>query len=128
MHNIRSLVKGPDRSQLMMHPTDAARAGLTDGALVQIRSRTGTVQARLAVTEDMMAGVVSLPHGFGHAAAASTLQVAGALAGQSSNVLTDELLVEPVIGTSILNGVPVAVEAVTGEGKASAAGKEVLSG
>jgi hypothetical protein len=61
-----------------------------------------------------MPGVVSLPHGFGHGAAAATLRVAGALAGPNVNALTDDLLVEPLVGTAILNGVPVAVETATG--------------
>ena len=57
-----------------------------------------------------MRGVVSLPHGFGHGPAAGTLRVAGALEGPSANALTDDLLVEPIVGASILNGVPVTVE------------------
>jgi anaerobic selenocysteine-containing dehydrogenase len=109
MHNLTSLTKGPSRSQLMMHPEDAARLGLAHGERVEIRSRVGAVQAALAVTPDVMAGVVSLPHGFGHGEAAGTLRVAGALEGPSVNDLTDELFVEPVVGASILNGLPVTV-------------------
>ena len=110
MHNLRSLTKGPDRSSLLMHPADGARLGLADGGLVRVRSRAGELTARLTLTDDVMRGVVSLPHGFGHAAARATLRVAGALEGESANRLTDELFVEPVIGTSVLNGVPVTVE------------------
>jgi anaerobic selenocysteine-containing dehydrogenase len=109
MHNVRSLVKGPDRAQLFMHPDDAARIGVADGDRVRVKSRVGEVEARLAVTGDIMPGVVSLPHGFGHAPAAATLRVAGALAGPNVNALTDEELVEPLLGTSILNGFPVRV-------------------
>jgi anaerobic selenocysteine-containing dehydrogenase len=111
MHNARSLVKGPDRAQLLMHPDDAARLGLANGARVRVKSRTGAIVAPLAITDDVMPGVVSLPHGFGHAAAATTLRVAGTLAGPSANAITDEQLVEPVLGTSILNGIPVEVSA-----------------
>jgi anaerobic selenocysteine-containing dehydrogenase len=109
MHNVRSLVKGPDRAQLLMHPADAARLGLAQGARVRVRSRAGEVSATLALTEDMRPGVVSLPHGFGHAAAADTLRVAGALAGPNVNVLTDPETVEPLVGASILSGVVVSV-------------------
>jgi anaerobic selenocysteine-containing dehydrogenase len=77
---------------------------------VQVRSRAGEVTTRLTVTGDVMPGVVSLPHGYGHGAAADSLRVAGKLAGPNANALTDELLVEPVTGTAILNGVPVTVE------------------
>jgi anaerobic selenocysteine-containing dehydrogenase len=110
MHNVRSLVKGPDRAQLLMHPTDAERLGLATGASVRVRSRVGAVTTIVAVTDDVMPGVVSLPHGYGHRAAASTMRVAGELPGPSANVLTDELFVEPIVGTSVLNGVPVTVE------------------
>jgi anaerobic selenocysteine-containing dehydrogenase len=95
-----------------MHPLDAAERGLADRARVRVQSRTGTVEADLETTDSMLRGVVSLPHGFGHAAAAHTLRVAGRLPAPNVNTLTDELLVEPVLGTSILNGVPVTVTPV----------------
>ncbi|HVK71505.1 MAG TPA: molybdopterin dinucleotide binding domain-containing protein, partial [Polyangium sp.] len=110
MHNVPSLVKGPDRSMLLVHPTDAARLGLTSGARVRVRSRVGEVVVAMAVTEDMMPGVVSLPHGHGHAAAADTMRVAAGVPGANANAITDDLHVEPLTGTAILNGVPVTVE------------------
>jgi anaerobic selenocysteine-containing dehydrogenase len=109
LHNVPSLVKGPDRTRLHMNPADAAARGLVDGAAVRVTSRTGSVEVRLAVTADVMPGVVSLPHGFGQSVTAAMLRVAGALAAPSANALTDEALVEPIVGTSILNGVPVEV-------------------
>ena len=110
MHNVRSLAKGPDRARLMVHPTDASRLSLVDGKRARIKSRVGEVSVVVAVTDEVMPGVVSLPHGFGHQAAGTTLRIAGGLAGTSANVLTDEELIEPIIGTSILNGVPVTIE------------------
>ncbi|MDI1431053.1 molybdopterin-dependent oxidoreductase [Polyangium sorediatum] len=111
MHNVPSLVKGPDRSMLLVHPTDAARLGLTSGTRVRVRSRVGEVVVAMAVTEDVMPGVVSLPHGHGHAAAADTMRVAASVPGANANAITDDLHVEPLTGTAILNGVPVTVEA-----------------
>jgi anaerobic selenocysteine-containing dehydrogenase len=64
---------------------------------------------RLEVTPDVRPGVVSLPHGFGHAAARDTLRVAGAVAGANMNAVTDDALVEPLTGTAVLSGVPVSV-------------------
>jgi anaerobic selenocysteine-containing dehydrogenase len=113
LHNVRSLAKGPDRARLMIHPLDAARLSLVNGGSARIESRAGEVTVHVEITDEVMPGVVSLPHGFGHQAAAGTLRVAGALAGVSANTLTDEMHVEPVIGTSILNGVPVKVTAAT---------------
>jgi anaerobic selenocysteine-containing dehydrogenase len=109
MHNLRSLVKGPDRATLQMHPTDAKAAGLEHGGLVQVSSRGGEVTARLEVTDEVMPSVVSLPHGFGHAAAADTLRIAGAVPGPNANAVTDERLVDPLTATAVLNGVPVRV-------------------
>ncbi len=110
MHNLRSLAKGPDRARLIVHPADAARLGVTDGARVRVASRAGAVEAIAKVSDEVMPGVVSLPHGFGHGEAAATLRTAGALPGPSMNALTDERVVEPLTGTSILSGVPVTVE------------------
>jgi anaerobic selenocysteine-containing dehydrogenase len=107
LHNLPSMTKGPDRSHLWMHGADATARELHDGDLVIARSRTGAVEVSLRVCDDLMPGVVSLPHGFGHRAA--LLRVASALPGGNVNALTDELLIEPLIGTSILNGVPVEV-------------------
>ena len=109
MHNAPSLVKGPDRAQLLMHPEDAAARGLQEGAGARVASRVGAVTATVKLTGDIMRGVVSLPHGYGHGDAKDTLRVAGALPGANVNAVTDDALVEPLLGTAILNGVPVEV-------------------
>jgi anaerobic selenocysteine-containing dehydrogenase len=111
MHNIRSLVKGPDRATLQMHPDDAGRLGLAAGARVRVKSGAGEVTARLEPTPDVMPGIVSLPHGFGHAEAADGMQIAGAVAGPNANVVMDTQRLEPLTGSSILTGVAVTVEA-----------------
>lgn len=105
MHNLPMLVKGPPRCTLHVHPDDAARYGLTDGEAAELRSRTGSVQAEVEVTDEVMPGVVSLPHGWGHGA--GSMAVAAAHAGTNSNVLTDERLVDAVSGNAVLNGIPV---------------------
>lgn len=109
MHNAPTLARGRDRATLLIHPEDARRLGVTEGALCRVRSRVGEVSAPAELSEDILQGVVSLPHGFGHQAAAATLRVAGALPGPNVNALTDEALVEPLLGTAILNGVPVRI-------------------
>ncbi len=111
MHNARSLVKGPDRATLLVHVDDARRLKLTSGQTVRVTSRVGSVTAKLATTEDIMPGVVSLPHGYGHATVKDTMRIAGATPGPNVNALTDDLYVEPVLGTAVLNGVPVSIEA-----------------
>jgi anaerobic selenocysteine-containing dehydrogenase len=107
MHNLPMLVKGKSRCTLHVHPEDASRYGLTDGEPAQLRSRTGTVRAEVEVTDEVMPGVVSLPHGWGHDAAQARMSVAAAHPGTNSNVLADELLIDVVSGNAVLNGIPV---------------------
>lgn len=111
MHNFQRLVKGKPRHQLLMHPHDLQQRQLHDGQRVRIRSRTGEVEVQVQACDDMMPGVVSLPHGFGHTRQGVQMQVAQAHAGVSANDLTDERLRDAVSGNAALNGVPVQVSA-----------------
>jgi anaerobic selenocysteine-containing dehydrogenase len=111
MHNSERLVKGKPRHQLLMHPHDLAARGIADGALVRVRSRVGEVLVEVQASEAMMPGVVSLPHGWGHAREGVRLSVARNHAGVSINDLTDDRFLDEVSGNAALNGVPVEVEA-----------------
>jgi len=111
MHNFHRLVKGKPRHQLLMHPQDLQQRQLEDGQRVRIRSRTGSLEVEVQACEDMMPGVVSLPHGFGHGRQGVHMQIAQAQPGVSANDLTDECLRDAVSGNAALNGVPVQVEA-----------------
>lgn len=112
MHNVEVLVKGKPRCTLQVHPDDAAERGLVDGGQAEVRSRVGAVVAPVEVTDAVMAGVVSLPHGWGHDLDGARLSVAAEHAGVNSNVLADTDLFDPVSGTAVLNGIPVEVVAV----------------
>lgn len=112
MHNSARLVKGRPRHQLLMNPADLAERSLADGDTVRVSSATGSVEVEVMATDDLMPGVVSLPHGFGHGRPGVRLSVASGVAGVSVNDVTDPGLVDPVAGTAALNGVPVTVEAV----------------
>ena len=109
MHNLPKLVSGPLRCTAHVHPDDAARLGVTDGALVRVTSRVGEIALPAEVTDDVMPGVVSIPHGWGHDVDGVELRVAREHAGSNSNVLADEDLVEPLSGTAVLNGIPVSL-------------------
>ena len=100
MHNSARLMKGKDRCTLLMHPTDAARMKLVDDQKVEIESRVGKVIAPLEITDDMMPGVVSLPHGFGHGRPGVKLRVAQEHPGVSINDLTDDALVDTMSGNA----------------------------
>lgn len=107
MHNVPALVAGRDRCVLFVHPQDAARAGLRDSQPALLSSRVHRAAVPVRVTDEVMPGVVSLPHGWGHAAAAPWQRVAGSHAGISANDFTDDQHLEAIVGQSILNGVPV---------------------
>ena len=112
MHNSLRLVKGPPGCVLLMHPADAAVRGLKKGESVRVESRVGSVEVPVDVTGDVMPGVVSLPHGWGHMRDGAALSVAAAHAGASLNDLTDEQSVDALSGNAALNGVPVTVTKV----------------
>ncbi len=117
MHNLPLLARG-QRCTLQVNPQDAARLGLRDGEPARLRSRTGTAVATVELTDDVMAGVVSLPHGWGHDVDGARIAVAAANPGTNANLLADELAVDAVSGNAALNGIPVTVEPV-GEGAAT---------
>ena len=109
MHNLQILVKGKPRCTLQINPADAAELGVTNGGQAAIRSRVGEVTASVEVTDIVMPGVVSLPHGWGHDKPGAQMAVAAANAGVNSNVLTDPAVLDPLSGTAALNGIPVEV-------------------
>jgi len=112
MHNVEVLVKGKPRCTLHVHPDDATRLGLVDGAAAEVTSRTGKVTVPVEVTDAIRPGSVSIPHGWGHDADGVELSVARRHAGVNSNLLADDELVDPLSGTAVLNGIPVEVSPV----------------
>ncbi len=112
MHNLNALVKGKDRCTALVHPIDAERLGLADGARVRVRSAAGELEAPVEVSDEMMPGVVSVPHGWGHDADGVRLRVASEHAGVNSNLAADETQVDAPSGNAVLNGIPVELEPV----------------
>ncbi|WP_322844642.1 molybdopterin oxidoreductase family protein [Pseudomonas sp. B33.4] len=111
MHNYHRLVKGKPRHQLLMHPDDLASRGLNDGQRVRVSSRVGQIEVEVLGSLDMMRGVVSLPHGWGHARPGVQMAIASGQPGSSANDLTDECQLDELSGNAALNGVPVTVAA-----------------
>jgi anaerobic selenocysteine-containing dehydrogenase len=118
MHNSQRLVKGQTgqlgkpRCTILMHPADAAQRELKAGQKVSVRSRAGSVVVPIEVSEEMMPGVVSIPHGWGHDRLGIQLEVAQQHAGESINDLTDNLTIDALCGTAAFNGTWVMVEAI----------------
>jgi len=78
-------------------------------------SRVGSVVAPVEVTDELMRGVVSPPHGWGHDAEGAQLSVARAHPGVNANILTDDRLYDEASGTAVLFGTAVTVEHAGGE-------------
>lgn len=113
MHNSQRLVKGQagkSRCTILMNPLDAAQRHLDAGQKVSVRSRVGSVVLPIEISEEMMPGVVSIPHGWGHDRPGLQIEVAQQHAGESINDLTDDLVIDAVCGTAAFNGTWVNVE------------------
>jgi anaerobic selenocysteine-containing dehydrogenase len=109
MHNVPSLMTGRDRCTLLVHPDDAGRLGLADGGRATVRSAAGEVEAPVEVSDEMMPGVVCLPHGWGHDRPGTRLGVASRHAGVNNNLLAPGDLVDVPSGNAAVNGIPVQV-------------------
>ncbi len=118
-HNARRFVgepgEGRDTNYLYAHAEDLARLGLEDGALVDVSSDTATVRVPVRRLDDLMPGVVALPHGWGHQHAKG-LGVASRTRGVNVNLLAADgpEALERSSGMAHLTGIPVDVEAAAG--------------
>ncbi|NUK00170.1 molybdopterin oxidoreductase family protein [Streptomyces lunaelactis] len=107
MHNVATLNGGSNRCTLQIHPVDAARLGIEDGAAVRITAEGGELEAPVEITDAVRTGVVSLPHGWGHDRPGTRMSVAAARPGVNVNQLLDGSRLDPLSGTAVLNGFPV---------------------
>ncbi len=112
LHNSYRLVKGKSRCTLMLHPKTAEQYSIVDGQDVKVTSRVGSVIIAAEVTDELMPGVVSIPHGFGHGRKGTQQEIAQEHAGVSVNDLTDDTLIDELCGNAAVNGVPVQLEAI----------------
>jgi anaerobic selenocysteine-containing dehydrogenase len=107
MHNLPTLAKGPYRCTALVHPADAERHGLVDGGKAHIAGLGRSVEAVVQVSEEMMPGVVSIPHGWGHDLPGTRMAVASERPGVNLNALLDERLRDPLSGNAVLGGIPI---------------------
>ncbi|WP_327291825.1 molybdopterin-dependent oxidoreductase [Streptomyces sp. NBC_01198] len=111
MHNVPALTGGSNRCTAQLHPEDAARLGLADGALARIKGDGGEITAAVEITDTLRRGVVCLPHGWGHDRNGTRLATASREPGANVNQLLDGSRLDPLSGTAVLNGFPIQVEA-----------------
>ncbi|MBM9459711.1 molybdopterin-dependent oxidoreductase [Nocardioides sp. zg-536] len=112
MHNVATLNRAGNDCTLHLHPDDAARLGLADGSDALVCSADGEVVAPVEVTDTIAAGVVCLPHGWGHQVGAPG-RVAAARPGVNANMLGDLALLDGPTGTAAVNALPVTVRPAT---------------
>jgi len=111
------MVKGKPRCLAFIHPQDAQSRGINHGDAVAVRSRVGTIELPVALTDEVMQGVVSIPHGWGHDKDGARLSIAKEHAGVNTNILTDEYFLDSLSGNVALNGVPVSVNRIAIQGQ-----------
>ena len=107
LHNLPALVKGRDRSTLLVHPDDAERHGVAGGDRVRLTTEAGSVEATVEVSDELIPGVISLPHGWGHDRPGTRNSVAAARPGSNTNVLIPGSALDEPSGNAAVNGVPV---------------------
>jgi anaerobic selenocysteine-containing dehydrogenase len=115
LHNTRRLLRDDEtkpRCTILMHPIDAAHRNLSTGQHAKVESRVGSIVIPVEVSDEMMPGVVSIPHGWGHDRPGNKLTVARQHAGQSINDLTDSQVIDTLCGTAAFNGTEVTVAVV----------------
>ena len=109
MHNSARLVKGPPRCTVLVHPDDAAARGLVDGGTVSVSTARGAIELPVEISDEVMPGVVSVPHGWGHGRKGARLGVANGVPGVSVNDILDPAVIDRLSGTSALTGQSVEV-------------------
>ena len=97
---------------MLMNPADADRYNIVTDDSVRVKSSRGYVDVPVKVTDVMMPGVVSIPHGFGHLFKGTRMSVAQGR-GVNFNQLTDPGVYDPIMGNGVLSAIPVEIEALT---------------
>ncbi len=112
LHNVPALMRGKDRCTLLVHPVDAARVGLRTGDVAEVATSEGVLTVAAEVSDEVMPGVVCLPHGWGHGRTGTRLDTANAHPGVNSNLLNPPDLIDVPSNTQVVNGVPCTVRSV----------------
>ena len=108
MHNAPLLMRGERTQHARVHVDDAAAAGIVDGDVVRIASPHGEIELPVIVTKDIVAGVVAVPHGWGHKGTGGW-RIANGAGGANVNRLMSSAPedIERLAGMARLTGVPI---------------------
>lgn len=110
MHNLEGLRRGRRRCTLRVHPADAEGLGLEDGGQARLSSSVGSLSVEVEVSDEMMPGVVSLPHGYGHGRKGTRTRVADSDPGVSLNDVMDDARVDALTGNAAFSGTSVRLQ------------------
>ncbi|TGM60347.1 molybdopterin-dependent oxidoreductase [Leptospira vanthielii] len=110
MHNLPKLMTGKPRCTVMIHPSDANHLGIINDEEVIVESSVGKIQIPVEITEELMQGVVSIPHGFGHNRSGTNQKVATEFSGVSINDLTDDQAIDEFSGNAAFSGIKVSIK------------------
>lgn len=89
MREVASLTRHVPEPLADVHPSDAEKYHLQDGAMATVENRRGKIRIKVRVTEDIKPGVIHIPHGWQDA---------------NVNLLTDNACTDPVTGYPVLKG------------------------
>jgi len=109
MHNSAKLMKGKNRCTLLINPKDAQKRKIIENTIVTVKSRVGKVKLPAEISEDIMPGVLSIPHGYGHNRKGTQMSIAEKYPGVSLNDLSDEKIIDTLTGNSAFNALRVSI-------------------
>jgi anaerobic selenocysteine-containing dehydrogenase len=113
MHNLPSLARSKNQCYMIMNKEDAARRNISDGSQVQVSTTVGSIEIPVMLSDRIMPGVVSIPHGWGHGRSQVRLALARKSPGVSLNDIMDDSQVDRFSGNAILNGQRVRVASLS---------------
>lgn len=117
MHNSQRLIKGKVRCTAQINPDDAQRLHISEGEMITVSSRVGEIRLPAEISDCMMPGVISIPHGWGHDRNGAQLQIAAERPGVSLNDITDDRLIDQLTGAAAFSGQAVTVSKVQSAAK-----------
>lgn len=116
MHQVKKLSRSKQvRCTIMINSGDAENLQIVHNELVKVTSRVGEIILPAEITDTMMPGVISIPHGFGHNKKGTRVSIAQSKPGVSINDITDPMRVDKLTGNAAFSGLEVIVEKISGD-------------
>src|SRR5581483_2353872 len=103
------LMAGDRAHTVRVNPKDAAQAGIADGELVRVTSKTNFIELPAKITDEIIEGAIAVPHGWGHSGGWRT---ATANSGANVNLLasSEPEDIESLAGMALLDGIPTRID------------------